>query len=108
MGNVKLNSYALISEECGLAPVTGIGLAYYEPQTNVTSETLDLVLLEKGFHMPFRAHLLELELNPTELVMPLLRKVRVLADLKEPPKDTSVCNDCRSLQELIRSSTFIK
>ncbi|MBW2321774.1 MAG: PD-(D/E)XK nuclease family protein, partial [Deltaproteobacteria bacterium] len=33
---VQLNGYALIAENCGLTPVTGIGLAYYEPQTNVT------------------------------------------------------------------------
>lgn len=61
---VQLNGYALIAEKCGLKPVTGIGLVYYEPQTNVTSDSLDLVLLDKGFHLPFKAHLLELELNP--------------------------------------------
>jgi len=28
---VQLNGYALIAEKCGLKPVTGIGLVYYEP-----------------------------------------------------------------------------
>jgi len=99
---VQLNGYALIAENCGLKPVTGIGLAYYEPQTNVTSETLDSVLLEKGFHMPFRAHLLELELKPKETIMPLLKKVRELADMEQHPESADDCNDCELLNELIK------
>jgi hypothetical protein len=98
---VQLNGYALIAEKCGLKPVTGIGLVYYEPQTNVTSDTLDLVLLEKGFHMPFRAHLLEVELAPERVVMPLLKKLRTLADMTEPPEGIDNCKDCRILDELI-------
>ncbi len=99
---VQLNGYALIAERCGLKPVTGIGLAYYEPQTNVTSDTLDLVLLEKGFHMPFRAHLLELELKPEETVMPLLKKVRELTDMPSPPDGNDGCEDCRRLYDLVK------
>ena len=99
---VQLNGYALIAERCGLKPVTGIGLAYYEPQTNVTAESLDLVLLDKGFHMPFRAHLLELELKPEETVMPLLKKVRELADMPTPPDGLDGCKDCRKLEVLFR------
>jgi len=101
---VQLNGYALIAEKCGLKPITGIGLAYYEPQTNVTSESLDLVLLEKGFHMPFRAHLLELELKPEETVMPLLKKVRELADMPTPPDGHDGCEDCRRLDDLVKLS----
>lgn len=98
---VQLNGYALIAEKCGLKPVTGIGLVYYEPQTNVTSDSLDLVLLEKGFHMPFRAHLLELELNPKQIVMPLLRKVRKLVNMEYPPNGIRGCEDCKKLGELM-------
>jgi len=86
-------------------PITGIGLAYYEPQTNVTSESLDLVLLEKGFHMPFRAHLLELELKPEETVMPLLKKVRELADMAAPPEGLNGCKDCQLLERLVKLTT---
>jgi len=102
---VQLNGYALIAEKCGLKPVTGIGLAYYEPQTNVTSESLDLVLLEKGFHMPFRAHLLELELKPEETIMPLLKKVRGLADMPTPPEGLNGCKDCQLLERLVKVTT---
>jgi hypothetical protein len=98
-------SYALIAETCGLKLVTGIGLAYYEPQTNVTAETLGLVLLDKGFHMPFRAHLLELELNPEDIVLPLLKKVRSLADMTAPPKGTEGCEDCKLLKKLVKLTT---
>lgn len=99
---VQLNGYAMIAGQCGLRPVTGIGLVYYEPQTNVTSDTLDLVLLEKGFHMPFRAHLLELELKPEEVVVPLLKKVRDLANMTAPPKGRDGCENCRTVGELVR------
>lgn len=99
---VQLNGYALIAEKCGLKPVTGIGLVYYEPQTNVTSDILDMVLLDKGFHMPFRAHLLELELKPEEMIMPLLKKVRAIADLTELPTWNVSCSDCQKLKALIQ------
>lgn len=99
---VQLNGYALIAEKCGLKPVTGIGLVYYEPQTNVTSDSLSLVLLEKGFHLPFRAHLLELELNPEQTVTRLLRKIRELADMEYPPNGICDCEDCQKLEGLVK------
>ncbi|MHC4132457.1 MAG: PD-(D/E)XK nuclease family protein [Planctomycetota bacterium] len=99
---VQLNGYAMIAEKCGLKPVTGIGLAYYEPQTNVTSDTLDSVLLEKGFHMPFRVHLLELDLKPKEIVLPLLKKVRAINDSSTPPAGAEGCQDCQKLNQLIK------
>ena len=98
---VQLNGYAIIAENCGLKPVTGIGLAYYEPQTNRTAETLDTVLLENGFHMPFMAHLLEIELNPVKIVLPLLKEVRKLADLIKPPDGYDDCEDCRRLEKIM-------
>ena len=52
--------------------------------------------------MPFTAPLLEIDLEPEEVVLPLLREVRRLADLKEPPKRTDGCYDCQRLEDLVR------
>ena len=99
---VQLNGYALIAEKCGLSPVSGIGLVYYEPQSNVTSDTLETVLLEKGFYMPFNAYIHEIELAPEKTIMPLLKEVRKLADKQEPPESIANCDDCQKLDYLIR------
>lgn len=99
---VQLNGYALIAEKCGLKPVSGIGLVYYEPPMGSSINQLDQTLLDEGFKMPFKAHLLELELKLEEMISPLLKKVRELADLTEPPKGTTDCTDCQKLEELIR------
>ncbi|MFC1739249.1 hypothetical protein ACFL1G_09410 [Planctomycetota bacterium] len=98
---VQLNGYALIAEKCGLKPVTGIGLLYYEPQTDAAAD-IDQALLDEGFAMPFKAYLHELELKPEEMVMPLLKKVRAIADLTEPPIGNAGCADCQKLEDLIQ------
>jgi hypothetical protein len=101
---VQLNGYALIAEKCGLNPVTGIGLLYYEPQTNAAVD-IDQALLDEGFAMPFKAYLHELELKPEEMVIPLLKKVRAIADLTEPPTGNANCQDCHKLKDLIQLAT---
>ncbi|MCP4611706.1 MAG: PD-(D/E)XK nuclease family protein [Planctomycetes bacterium] len=98
---VQLNGYALIAEKCGLKPVTGIGLLYYEPQTNAAVD-IDQALLNDGFAMPFKAYLHELQLKPKEIVYPLLKRARQIADLSRPPKGNTSCQDCQKLEDLIR------
>jgi hypothetical protein len=103
MYEVQLNAYALIAESCDLSPVTGIGLVYYEPQTELTEANIDDALLDDGFNIPFSAHLLPLELNPKEVVLPLLKEVRKLADMKTPPKGTDDCENCQKLNDILES-----
>jgi len=43
-------------------------MAYYEPQANITPETLGFVLLEQDFNMLFRIHLFEINLNPKQII----------------------------------------
>jgi len=38
---VQLNGYALIAEKCGLKPVSGIGLVYYEPPMSSSLNQLE-------------------------------------------------------------------
>ena len=101
INRVQLNGYALIAEKCCLKPVTGIGLLYYEPQTNAAVD-IDQALLDDGFAMPFKAYLHELDLKPEELITPLLKKVRAMANLTEPPTGNANCQDCHKLEDLIQ------
>ena len=100
MYRVQLNGYAMIAESIGISPVSGLGLIYYEPQTDMTVGKLDEVLLDKGFDMGFEAHLLEVELDPEGVVKPLLTEVRRLADLSQAPEGRRGCKDCGLVQEM--------
>ena len=102
MYKVQLNGYALIAEAICIRPVTGIGLIYYEPQTDLTGEQFDQVIRENGFEMGFGAHCLSIELNPEGIVRPLLKQVRRLADLRQAPRGRGGCEDCRLMEEMGR------
>jgi hypothetical protein len=102
--NIQLNVYALIAEHCGMKPVTGIGLAYYEPMTDISTDDLTERLLEDGFKMPFNAKLLPIELNQEKIILPLLKEVRKLADMNKPPKGNDDCKDCQKLADIITKS----
>lgn len=103
MYKVQLNSYALIGERSEIfSPVGQLLLVYYEPHGGILEvEQLEEVLLEEGFNLPFSAHLMELDLNPEQIIKPLLREVRRLADREEAPKGSEFCEDCQRLGALI-------
>ncbi len=103
MYKVQLNGYSLIAESIGISPVSGVGLIYYEPQTDMTVDKLDQVLLDKGFRMEFKAHCLEVELKPEEVVKPLLAEVRRLADIRQSPEGRRGCGDCGLVSKMVES-----
>lgn len=103
MYEVQLNSYALIANNCNLKPVNGLGLLYYEPQTDITPDDLKSALLNEGFNMPFKAYLLEIELNPEKIILPLLVKARKIADMKTSPDGSTGCEDCWKLSAITQS-----
>ena len=103
MYRVQLNSYAYIAERCGFSPVTGIGLVYFQPQTDVDVENVADYLLDDGFRLSFRSRVLTLELDPNNVVEPLLRDARRLADMEKPPDSAEGCQDCQRLNDLIRT-----
>ena len=41
MYEVQLNGYAYIAESIGYSPITGLGLVYYEPFTDITPDLID-------------------------------------------------------------------
>jgi hypothetical protein len=100
MYQVQLNAYAVIGEQKGLAPVSGLALIYTEPVTDDDTAKKDTYQSNSGFLMEFSAHFRAVDLAP-ETIPPLLAKVRKIYDLDRAPKSLKGCEDCALLQDLI-------
>ena len=96
----QLNAYALIGEQRGLAPVTGLALIYTEPVTDEESASEDAVHREDGFAMGFVAHVVDVKLN-TAMIGPLLAKTREICDLETCPYGRRGCRNCGFLNDLL-------
>jgi len=75
MYEVQLNSYALIGEECGFQPVSGLALIYMEPVTHVDAVIDSINHRDDGFAMGFSAYIHQIELDSGRIIK-LLAKVR--------------------------------
>jgi hypothetical protein len=100
MYEVQLNAYAVIGEQKGIAPVSGLALVYTEPVTDDATAAKDTNQTGSGFLMKFSAHIRPVGLAPDN-IPPLLAKVREIYDQKRPPKPQEGCKDCALLQSLI-------
>ena len=96
----QLNSYAYIAERIGIRPVSAIGLIYYEPQTDLTVENIDDVMMSNGFSMGFKAKLVPLALDPERIIPPLVKEVRRIADLDQAPRGRQGCKDCERVDTI--------
>ncbi|HSF81769.1 MAG TPA: PD-(D/E)XK nuclease family protein [Anaerolineales bacterium] len=96
----QLNAYAYLGERCGLAPVSALALIYTEPVTHEEAATDQQNYRQDGFSMGFSAHIVPVELNP-DLVRTLLRQVRLILDLPEPPQGLEGCKDCSYTANLV-------
>jgi hypothetical protein len=97
---VQLNAYAVIANRVGLGPVSGLGLIYHEPRTNIDGEDIDSVCNADGFSMRFVAKLFPVELHP-QMIPPLLARVREICDLATAPMGRDGCEDCVRLGKLM-------
>lgn len=100
MYEVQLNAYAVIGEQKGLAPVSGLALVYTEPVTDDDTAAKDANHTPSGFLMEFSAHIRPVCLAPEKIPL-LLAKVREIYDQKRPPNPRQGCEDCTLLQNLI-------
>ena len=98
---VQLNGYAHIFEKLKMGKIGGLGLCYYEPQGDAPTVAFETVLQEDGFVMPFRAHLKNIELRPEGIVLPLLKDVRMYADMETAPVGRDGCRDCGVLENVV-------
>ena len=99
MYEVQLNAYAVIVEQRGFAPVSGLALVYTEPVTDDATAGQDASLTDSGFLMEFSAYLRPVDLA-SERIPLLLAKVRESYDRKRPPAPQKSCEDCTLLQKL--------
>jgi hypothetical protein len=104
MYKVQLNAYAYIGERVGFKPVSGLGLIYYEPLTNISTDTIDSFILDDGFSMHFAGKLLPIELN-IDSIHSLLIKVREIYDLSKAPETIEGCKDCELLDQILIVAT---
>ena len=100
MYEVQLNAYAVIGEQKGFAPVSGLALVYTEPVTDNATAAKDANLTEAGFLMEFSAHIRPVDLARGRIPL-LLAKVREIFERKSPPEPREGCKDCALLQNLI-------
>lgn len=97
---VQLNSYALIAEAVGIAPVSAIALIYAEPRTEQADADREASHDDVGFSMGFAAKIKPLDLNPG-MIRPLLVRTREILDMSTPPPARLGCKDCAKLNGLI-------
>jgi hypothetical protein len=100
MYEVQLNAYAMIGEQKGIFPVSGLALIYTEPVTDDDTAKKDCFQNESGFLLEFTAHIRRVDLSP-QTIPPLLAMVRELCDLSKPPRSTAGCKNCELLLGLI-------
>ena len=96
----QLNAYALIGEQCGLEPVTGLALIYTEPATSDDDAAGEGVHRDDGFAMGFVANVVPVELK-TSIIGPLLIRVRDILDSDISPFGRRNCRNCRLLKDLL-------
>lgn len=101
MYEVQLNAYAVIGEEKGFAPVSGLALIYTDPVTDDSTAATDANHTDTGFVMRFSAHIRPVELAPGS-IPPMLAKIREIFDHERPPRPRDGCKDCALLQDLLR------
>ncbi|MFC1782755.1 PD-(D/E)XK nuclease family protein [Planctomycetota bacterium] len=101
---VQLNGYAYIFEQLKMGSVGGLLLVYYEPMTEVDVGKLDSLIVEGGFRMGFKAHLLKIDLDANGVVLPLLKVVRELGDRPVAPMGRENCKDCGRMGEIVNLS----
>ena len=99
MYEVQLNGYAYIAERVGYKPMTGLGLIYYEPFTDITPDLIDDYAENDGFYMYFYAHTMGIKFDP-DMIPVLLQKARQLYDKLSPPDPVVDFKDCRTVEEL--------
>lgn len=51
--------------------------------------------------MEYKAHCMSMDLDPTGIVKPVLRKLGQLADLGQAPEGREFCEDCQRFEKLV-------
>jgi len=92
MYRIQLNGYAEIADACGFAPVSGLFLVYFQPET----DTLEGMTAGYGFDMAFFAKTVPVEIDKREFYA-AMAKTREIFDRPRPPAGAAKCKDCAAL-----------
>ena len=98
---VQLNAYAYIGERFGLSPVRQLALVFMEPLADAQTAQDPRLVDHRGFSMGFEATIVDVPSRPEELIPPLLRRVRDVADMQQPPAGLPGCKDCQATDSLM-------
>jgi hypothetical protein len=99
----QLNGYAYIGERLALSPVSQLALIYMEPVTDASTAQAPHLVSDLGFSMGLTATVVPVEVKPDQMIPTLLQMARELNDMPSPPGGHPGCNDCRRLDDLVRS-----
>lgn len=101
MYEAQLNAYALLGEQLGFSPVTGLALIYMEPITDDKSAAHDGNHRSDGFIMGFQAniHFVRVDVG---IVQALMARTRKVFDLTSPPTGKPACKDCALIGEMVQ------
>jgi hypothetical protein len=99
MYEVQLNCYALIAPKIGLGSVHGLGLLYYDLETDDS----DFLIRADCLFLKFSPKIKRVKLEPA-IIPPLLRKVRQICDSPDSPPNRPGCLDCCMLERLLKKA----
>jgi hypothetical protein len=100
MYTVQLNAYALIAQRLAWPRVDALALIYTEPVTDLAAAAAAANQRERGFALPFAAHIRHVALEP-EPLLAIMRRAAQLCRAERPPKSRHGCLECARVQELI-------
>ena len=103
MYQVQLNCYGLIAEKIGLGPAYGLGLLYYEPDTDLKDPDDEALIKDDRFFLGFSPKLRPVTLEP-DIIPPLLRRIRGIYNLSDTPPPQPDCRDCGMLDNVVRAT----
>jgi hypothetical protein len=98
----QVNHYAYaLQNSANPRTVSRVGLLYYE-FAHLSDEEMADSFNDSEVWARFKPKVVEMDLDPEGIVVPLLEKVRDLLDLSECPKGRKGCNDCALLDLYFR------
>jgi len=104
----QVNGYAfLLQRQEEEYSVSRGAIVYFEVQSDLHGDSLLKIVTRSGIRPEFRVKAVEVEINPEEIIPPLLKQAREIFDLEAPPKGRSGCEDCElvaSLMDLYRAA----
>lgn len=96
---VQVNFYGLLSEQAAEAyRISRVGILYYVYVATDDEGILNSVT-DSSITVQFAPKIKVMEYDPEKYVMPLLRTVRELLDMTEPPKASGKCKDCKLIAD---------